>query len=80
MSLRDADRRLRITVSLLRRALEPELGRGSDSRYVLSRRPGYSFEANSDCEVDSWKFEEHRQRAEEAQQAGELDDALRGYR
>lgn len=80
VSLQDADRRLRITVSLLRRALEPDLGRGSDSRYVLSRRPGYSFDERADCEVDARKFEKHRQRAESAQEAGELDDAIREYR
>jgi DNA-binding SARP family transcriptional activator/Flp pilus assembly protein TadD len=80
VSLRDADRRLRITVSQLRRALEPQLGRGSDSRYVLSQRPGYSFNKQADCEVDTWKFEEHRQQAEAAQEAGELDDAIREYR
>ena len=75
-----ADRRLRITVSQLRRALEPELGRGSESRYVLSRRPGYSFDERAECEVDAWRFEEHRQRAEAAHEAGELDEAIREYR
>ncbi|MGH3147988.1 MAG: ATP-binding protein, partial [Rubrobacter sp.] len=80
VSLQDADRRLRITVSLLRRALEPDLERGSASRYVLSRRPGYSFNEQADCEVDAWKFQEYRQRAEAAQEAGELDDAIREYR
>src|SRR5215212_7921916 len=80
VSLQDADRRLRITVSLLRRALEPDLGRGSGSRYVLSRRPGYSFDERADCEVDAWKFRERQQRAEAAQGAGELGDAIREYR
>ena len=80
VSLQDADRRLRITVSQLRRALEPELGRGSNSRYIISQRPGYSFNERADCEVDAWKFEEHRQRAEAAQEARELDDAIREYR
>ena len=74
-----ADRRLRVTVSQLRRALEPELGRGSDSRYVLSQRPGYLFNKEADCEVDAWRFGEHRQRAEAAQEAGELDDAIGEY-
>jgi DNA-binding SARP family transcriptional activator/Flp pilus assembly protein TadD len=75
-----AERSLRVTVSLLRRALEPELGRGSDSRYVLSKRPGYSFSEQADCEVDAWKFEKHRQRAEAARDAGELDAAICEYR
>jgi LuxR family maltose regulon positive regulatory protein len=38
-----AQRSLWVTVSLLRRALEPDLERGSGSHYVLSRRPGYTF-------------------------------------
>jgi DNA-binding SARP family transcriptional activator len=80
VSLQDADRRLRITVSLLRRALEPELGRGSDSHYVLSRRPGYTFDERADCEVDTWEFEKHRQRAGGAQETGELDGAIGEYR
>ena len=80
VSLQDADRRLRITVSQLRRVLEPDLERGSASRYVLSLRPGYAFDERSDCEVDAWEFREHRQRAGAAQEAGELDDAIHGYR
>jgi DNA-binding SARP family transcriptional activator len=75
-----SDRRLRITVSQLRRVLEPELGRGSESSYVLSQRPGYAFDQRADCEVDAWKFEEHRRRAEAAQEAGELNDAICEYR
>jgi DNA-binding SARP family transcriptional activator len=80
VSLQDADRRLRITVSLLRRALEPDLGRGSDSRYILSRRPGYAFDEGADCEVDAREFEKRRTRAGTAQKAGKLDDAIREYR
>jgi DNA-binding SARP family transcriptional activator len=80
VSPQDADRRLRTTASLLRRALEPDLERGSDSRYVLSRRPGYSFDERAECEVDAWEFREHLQRAGAAQEAGQLDDAILEYR
>ncbi|MGF1471736.1 MAG: tetratricopeptide repeat protein [Rubrobacteraceae bacterium] len=80
VSSQSADRRLRITVSLLRKALEPDLGRGSDSRYVLSRRPGYSFDERADCEVDAWKYRELQQRAEAAQEADGLDEAIGYYR
>lgn len=71
-----AERSLRVTVSLLRRTLEPDLERGSDSRYVLSRRPGYVFDQESGCGVDVWDFEEHQKRAETAWNAGKLDEAI----
>jgi LuxR family transcriptional regulator, maltose regulon positive regulatory protein len=74
-----ANRRLRITVSLLRRTLEPDLERGSDSRYVLRRRPGYLFDRHSDCEVDAWELEERQGRAEAFREAGELDEAIDEY-
>lgn len=71
-----SERSLRVTISLLRRALEPELERGSDSRYVLSKRPGYLFDRGSGCDVDVWQFEEHQKRAETAWKAGKLDEAI----
>ena len=75
-----AERSLRVTMSLLRKALEPDLERGSDSRYILRRRPGYVFDRDSDCEVDAWKFEELKNKAEVAQADGELDEAISAYR
>jgi len=75
-----ADHRLRTTVSLLRRVLEPDLGRGRESRYILQTPPGYAFNEGSDCEVDAWEFDEHRNRAEEDRLAGRLDAAVEGYR
>lgn len=74
-----AERSLRVTVSLLRRALEPDLRRGSDSRYVLQGRPGYSFDREAPCEVDAWEFDKHRHRAEAARQAEKLDEAIHEY-
>lgn len=75
-----AERSLRVTVSLLRRALEPDLGHGSGSSYVHQKRPGYSFNRDADCEVDAWEFEEHLRLADEHRQAGRTDEAVRGYR
>ncbi len=75
-----AERSLRVTVSLLRRALEPDLGRGSDSRYVFRKRPGYSFTCQDDCEVDAWEFERHLREADVARRAESTDDAIREYR
>lgn len=71
-----ADHSLRTTVGLLRRALEPDLKRGPDSRYVLSKRPGYLLDRRVDWDVDAWRFEEHRERAEAAWEAGRLDEAV----
>ena len=75
-----AERSLRVTVSLLRKALEPDLEHGSESRYVLHRRPGYLFERQADCRVDAWQFEHHRSKAEAAQREGRLEEAIGEYR
>jgi DNA-binding SARP family transcriptional activator/TPR repeat protein len=74
-----AERSLRVTVSLLRRALEPDLGRGLSSSYVHQKRPGYSFNRDADCEVDAWEFEKHRRQADDARQAEGIDEAIREY-
>jgi DNA-binding SARP family transcriptional activator len=74
-----AERSLWVAVSLLRRALEPDLERGSDSRYILQKRPGYAFDQQAECEIDAWEFEKHRQAAEALQDAGDLDEAIREY-
>lgn len=75
-----AERSLRVTVSLLRRALEPDLERGSHSRYVLQKRPGYTFDHRSDCEIDAREFEKHRQEGDASRRAERVDDAIREYR
>ena len=75
-----AERSLRVTVSLLRRTLEPGLERGSDSSYILRRRPGYLFDRDANCEVDTRKFEEHQARAEAAREAERFDRAIEEYR
>lgn len=80
MSPEAAEKSLRVTVSILRRALEPDLGRGTDSRYVLQKQPGYTFDCQADCWVDAWEFEERCGTAEAARKAGDLDEALDEYR
>ncbi len=52
-----AEKSLRVTISLLRKVLQPNPKRGSDSYYVLSRRPGYTFDRHSNCRVDAWEYE-----------------------
>ena len=75
-----AEHSLRTTIGLLRRALERGLERGSDSRYVLSRRPGYSFNEQAQCQVDAWEFEDHRKKAEAALGAENTEEAIEEYR
>src|SRR3954470_21337751 len=75
-----AEQSLRTTVSLLRKVLEPDLKRGSDSRYIIRQRPGYLFERTLDCEVDTWEFEELQNKAEIAQADGSLAEAIGLYR
>lgn len=75
-----AERSLRVTVSLLRRVLQPNLERGSDSRYVLRRLPGYLFDHKADCEVDVWEFEEHQRKAKSARERERLEEAIEEYR
>ena len=77
---RSAEHSLRTTIGLLRRALEPDLKRGSESRYVLSRHPGYSFNEQAECRVDAWEFEDHRKKADAAFGAGDNDWAIEQYR
>lgn len=71
---RSAEHSLRTTIGLLRRALEPELERGSASGYVLSRRPGYSFDVRAECQVDAWEFDDHRKKAEAVFRAGDIEE------
>ncbi len=75
-----ADHSLRTTVGLLRKALEPDLKRGPDSKFIIQRRPGYLFDHNSDCEIDASEFEERRKEAESLQKAERLDAAIDEYR
>ncbi|MDX6379782.1 MAG: hypothetical protein QOI57_806 [Rubrobacteraceae bacterium] len=80
VSPKAAERDLRVTVSRLRKALEPDIKRGSDSRYILRRSPGYSFNPQANCEVDAWEFERHQNKAETSQREGRLEEAINEYR
>jgi len=79
MSPDGAERSLRVTVSVLRKVLEPDLERGADSRYIISKRPGYLFEWHPDCWIDAQEFEERKQQAEAAQEADKPDEAIGEY-
>ncbi|MBI1741930.1 tetratricopeptide repeat protein [Candidatus Acetothermia bacterium] len=67
-------------VGELRRALEPDLGKSSDSRYVLSAgRGGYCFSVEAPCWVDIEEFQKHIQSAQRAEEAGHWADASKSY-
>ena len=48
---------IRARISELRRVLEPDLHRGSDSRFVIRSGEGYTFPADTDCWIDTRTFE-----------------------
>lgn len=70
-----SQRSLRVTVSILRKVLEPNLVRGADSRYIVRRRPGYAFARDAPCRVDAWDCERLYATATEALADGRLEVA-----
>lgn len=70
---------LRNRVSELRRILEPGLQRGRDSRFILTRPEGYSFNEEADCLVDLEEFDRHRRRARALHREGRWLEAVREY-
>lgn len=70
---------LRNRVSRLRRVLEPDLKRGSDSRYVRTSYGGYRFQPESECEIDSERFAQIYQDGQALKQAGQWHEAVDHY-
>lgn len=67
-------------VSELRRALEPELKRGTASTYILRVGPGrYAFNTEAPCTIDVVLFEEHVANGKAHQQDEEWASALAHY-
>ncbi|MFQ5855302.1 MAG: tetratricopeptide repeat protein [Anaerolineae bacterium] len=52
-----AGRNLRVAVSQLRRALEPDLPRGSQSSFILTTDAGYAWNTKADYWLDAEEFE-----------------------
>jgi len=73
-----AEANLRSAVSDLRKLLEPDLGRGRDSAFILTRREGYAFDLTALVAVDVIDFERAAQTAA-ASRPG-LESALALYR
>jgi len=70
---------LRGRVSELRHILEPDLKRGSDSRYILTERQGYSFNSHADYWLDVAEFAQHVRRAATLEQEGNYEEAIAEY-
>ncbi len=73
--LEAAEANLRSAVSDLRRLLEPDLARGRDSAFVLTRREGYAFNLAAPVSLDVIEFEQALTAATRA----ELETALARY-
>ncbi len=71
---------LRTRISQLRRALEPDLTKGADSRYVLHVSPGhYCFSGSAPCEIDTELFEKYFEAAQELVEQARWAEALNRY-
>lgn len=70
---------LYVGISLLRRVLEPALQTPADSSYILTRYPGYVFDASSDCWVDVGQFRARLSEAQAELRAGRSAQAVRAY-
>ncbi|MFQ5795463.1 MAG: winged helix-turn-helix domain-containing protein, partial [Candidatus Bipolaricaulia bacterium] len=66
-------------ISELRRTLEPNLNRGTDSQFVLRVGGGYCFSENAPCWIDTKAFHQHVESARELEQAGRWSQALEQY-
>lgn len=71
---------LRGRVSELRRALEPDLKHGPDSRYVLSAGEGYCFSAEAPCWIDVEAFARALDEARALEEAQRWSEAVSCYR
>ena len=67
-------------ISQLRQALEPDLMRGPDSRYVKTVKEGYRFTLGDDGWIDVDAFESELQEAESLKRAERWGEALARYR
>ena len=75
-----AARSLRGRISELRKVLEPDLPRGTDSQFLMhAGLKGYCFSKDTPCSIDTELFEKELALAQRAEEAGRWSEALRGY-
>ncbi|MFQ5794862.1 MAG: tetratricopeptide repeat protein [Candidatus Bipolaricaulia bacterium] len=70
---------LRSLITRVRRILEPELKRGPQSQYILTRPSGYGFNAQADCVIDSQAFEGHLNQARQLESKDQFEGAIQEY-
>lgn len=75
VDLRSAASNLRSRIAELRKILDPSLGRGEQSRYILTRAGGYVLSEESECWVDTEEFSRLEERGRRAYGAGGFDEA-----
>jgi len=73
------ENRLDRTVSALRRALEPDLSRGTESGYILTAVGGYCLNPAVECWVDAEEFTALLQQASKMERSGDEAGALAKY-
>lgn len=67
-------------ISELRRLLEPNLGKGQDSSYILRVAPGtYCFNDRTPCWIDTEVFQQHVTVACQQEKAGQWHRAIQHY-
>lgn len=71
---------LRVTLSRLTKALEPERPEGAPPCYVLQHSDTYGFNSDSDHELDTVKFATAVATGQRAEQQGQRADAIMSYR
>ncbi len=69
---------LRVTVRKLRRWLEPDLGRGTTSRFLVTEPGGYRL-VTDDCYIDVEEFLQSHRRGQAALRAGDLPTAQAAF-
>ncbi|MFQ5795184.1 MAG: BTAD domain-containing putative transcriptional regulator [Candidatus Bipolaricaulia bacterium] len=79
VDLDKADKHLRSLVSRVRRILEPELKRGAQSQYILTRPSGYRFNPEADCVIDAQRFEDHLKQARQLESNTQFEPAIQAY-
>lgn len=68
---------LRGRVGELRRVLEPDMARRTDSRYVLTLASGYCFSDQASCWVDTEQFQQELDAARQARKQADWTNAVK---
>jgi LuxR family transcriptional regulator, maltose regulon positive regulatory protein len=70
---------LRVTISRLGKALEPERPEGAPPSYLVQQGETYGFNMTSDCDIDSVELTELVAEGQRHERSGRLDAAIAAY-